>query len=328
MNPYFAKNFFSFLAVLMQRLFFFFSGQLSLQEIASDELQILVLTLISCACGIVGSLLVLKKSTMLANSLSHTVLLGISVSYLIMVFFSEQQTQVVIGIYVLLLAAFITAILTTVLTQFLIHSLRLQEDASIGLIFTLFFALGVTVVTMCTKSTHLGIEAVMGNVDALHIDDLKLIFWIVLLNLFVIGIFFKEFKMIIFDPCFATILGINPSVFHYLLMILTAATVIGAFRAVGVLLVLSLLVGPVLIARIFTKRLIPMIFYACAIGSFSSVISVAIARHLLSVHDMPLSTAGLVVFVITTIYCISLLFIKIKKSVTLCRISNKKIFLE
>ncbi len=328
MNPYFAKNFFSFLAVFAQRLFFFFSGQLPLQEIASDELQILVLSLISCACGIVGSLLVLKKSTMLANSLSHTVLLGISVSYLIVVFFSEQQTQGVIGIYVLLLAAFITAILTTVLTQFLVHSLRLQEDASIGLIFTLFFALGVTVVTMYTKSTHLGIEAVMGNVDALHIDDLKLIFWVVLLDLFVVGIFFKEFKMIIFDPCFATVLGVSPSVFHYLLMILTAATVIGAFRAVGVLLVLSLLVGPVLIARIFTKRLKPIILYACAIGSFSSVISVAIARHLLSVHDMPLSTAGLVVFVITVIYGASLLFIKIKKSITLSRIANKKIFLE
>ncbi len=206
MNPYFAKDFFSFFAVFTQRLFLFFSGQLPLAEIASDELQVFVLSLISCASAIVGSLLVLKKSTMLANSLSHTVLLGISVAYLVVAFFSQQQTQVVIGIYVLLLAAFITAILTTVLTQFLIHSLRLQEDASIGLIFTLFFALGVTIVTMYTRSTHLGIEAVMGNVDALHLDDLKLISWVVLLDVFVVGIFFKEFKMVIFDPCFATVL--------------------------------------------------------------------------------------------------------------------------
>jgi hypothetical protein len=69
-----------------------------------------------------------------------------------------------------------------------------------------------------------------------------------------------------------------------------------------------------------------MILYACAIGSFSSVISVAIARHLLSVHDMPLSTAGLVVFVITIIYGASLLFIKIKKSITLSRMAKKKYF--
>lgn len=328
MNPYFAKDFFSFLAVFVQRLFFFFSGQLSLQEIASDELQIFVLSLISCACAIVGSLLVLKKSTMLANGLSHTVLLGISISYLIMLFFAQQQTQVVIGLYVLLLAAFITAILTTVLTQFLMHSLRLQEDASIGLIFTLFFALGVTIVTMYTKSTHLGVEAVMGNVDALHADDLTFIFFVALLDLFVVGIFFKEFKMVIFDPCFTTVLGVSPSKFHYLLMFLTSATVIGSFRAVGVFLVLSLLVGPVLIARIFTKRLKPMILYACMIGSFSSVISVAMARHLLSVHDMPLSTAGLVVCMITIIYCASLLLIKIKKSFTSVSSGNKKYFLE
>ncbi|KAG6559328.1 Manganese transport system membrane protein MntD [Candidatus Rhabdochlamydia oedothoracis] len=328
MNPYFAKDFFSFFAIFIQRLFLFFSGQLSMAEIVSDELQIFVLSLISCTSAIVGSLLVLKKSTMLANSLSHTVLLGISVAYLMVAFFSQQQTQVVIGVYVLLLAAFITAILTTVLTQFLIHSLRLQEDASIGLIFTLFFALGVTIVTMYTKSTHLGIEAVMGNVDALHLDDLKLISWVVLLDIFVVGIFFKEFKMVIFDPCFATVLGVRPSLFHYLLMGLTAATVIGAFRAVGVLLVLSLLVGPVLIARIFTKRLKPMIFYSCMIGSFSSLLSVAMARHLLSVHDMSLSTAGLVVFVITVIYSASLLFIKIKRSVTLSRLAKQKKYLE
>jgi manganese/zinc/iron transport system permease protein len=177
---------------------------------------------------------------------------------------------------------------------------------------------------MYTRSTHLGIEAVMGNVDALHLDDLKLISWVVLLDVFVVGIFFKEFKMVIFDPCFATVLGVRPSLFHYLLMILTAATVIGSFRAVGVLLVLSLLVGPVLIARIFTKRLKPMIIYACMIGFFSSLLSVAMARHFLSVYDVPLSTAGLVVFVITVIYCASLLFIKIKESATLFRVAKQK----
>lgn len=328
MNPYFAKDFFSFLAVFAQRLLHFLIGQLSFTEMASDELQIFVLSLISCASAIVGSFLVLKKSTMLANSLSHTILLGISIAYLIMVFFLKQPPQAAIGIPVLLLAAFITAILTTVFTQFLVHFLRLQEDASIGLIFTLFFALGVTVVTVYTKNTHLGMEAVMGNVDALHLDDLKLIFWIVLLDIFVVGIFFKECKMVIFDPCFATVLGVNPSIFHYLLMVLTAATVIGAFRAVGVLLVLSLLVGPVLIARMFTNHLKSMILYACAIGSFSSMISVAIARHLLSAYDMPLSTAGLVVFVIMVIYCVSLLFIKIKESFTLSRITYEKKILE
>lgn len=319
MNPYFAKDFYSFLALFIQRVLYFLSGQLSFQEIASDELQIFVLSLISCASAIVGSLLVLKKSAMLANSLSHTVLLGISVAYLIVIFFFKQAPQVAIGLTVLLLASFITAILTTVLTQFLMHFLHLQEDASIGLIFTLFFALGVTIVTVYTKNTHLGIEAVMGNADALHLDDLKLVFWIILLNLFVVGIFFKEFKMVIFDPCFATVLGVRPSIFHYLLMVLTSATVIGAFRAVGVVLVLCLLVGPVLIARIFTQRLKPMILYACGIGTFSSIISVAMARHLLSVHNMPLSTSGLVVFVIMGIYCVSLLFIKIKESFTLIK---------
>ncbi len=282
-------------------------GRISVSELASDEVQILVLILIACSSALIGTFLVLKKMTMLANSLSHTVLLGIVTAYLLLLpFIPENQVHAhAISIEVLLIASLVTGLITTFLTQMLTNVLKLQEDASTGLVFTTLFALGIVLVTVFTRNTHLGTEAVMGNVDALHIHDLKLIFWIALFDFAVIGLLFKEFKMITFDGAFAAFQGFSKPFFHYLLMVLTSATVIGAFRAVGVLLVLAFLVGPVLTARLFTHRLKKLIFLSMAIGSGASLISVALARHLLSVQHLPVSTSGLAVTVLGAIYFMS-----------------------
>lgn len=146
----------------------------------------------------------------------------------------------------------------------------------------------------------------MGNVDALHAHDLKLILWITLFDFAMIALFFKEFKMITFDGAFADAQGISKSFFNYLLMVMTSATVIGAFRAVGVLLVLAFLVGPVLTARLFTHRLKKLILLALAIGVLVSLFSVALSRHLLSVYHLPLSTSGLAATVLGLVYFVCL----------------------
>jgi manganese/zinc/iron transport system permease protein len=308
-NPYFGKNFIEFIAIFLQRMGELCIGKIGIEDLASDEIQVMVLSLVACCSALVGTFLVLKKMTMLANSLSHTILLGIVVAYLILVpFISKNHVYAhAISIEVLLIASLITGLITTMLTQLLTHVLKLQEDASTGLVFTTLFALGIVLVTVFTRNTHLGTEAIMGNVDALHMDDLKLILWIALFDGVTITVFFKEFKTITFDGPFADSQGISNSFFNYLLMVLTSATVIGAFRAVGVLLVLTYLVGPVLTARLFTHHLKKLIFLAMGIGVFASLISVAFARHLLSIHHLPLSTSGLAATVLGLIYFISLL---------------------
>ena len=307
-NPYFGKNFAEFLILFIQRMSELVIGKISISDLASDEVQVLVLSLVACASALVGTFLVLKKMTMLANSLSHTILLGIVVAYLILLpFLSEQEIHAhVLSIKALLLASLTTGLITTLLTQMLTHLLKLQEDASTVLVFTTLFALGIVLVTVFTRNTHLGTEAIMGNVDALHVHDLKLIFWIALFDFAVIGLFFKEFKVTTFDSSLADAQGFSSYLFNYLLMVLTSATVIGAFRAVGVLLVLAFLVGPVLSARLITHRLKTLIFLAAGIGTVAALISVALSRHLLSVYHIPLSTAGLATTVLGAIYFLSL----------------------
>ncbi|MGC1878961.1 MAG: metal ABC transporter permease [Rhabdochlamydiaceae bacterium] len=308
-SPYFGKNFIEFLTLFFERMVQFCTGQIGVADLASDEVQVLVLSLVATSCALIGTFLVLKKMTMLANSLSHTILLGIVVAYLILLpFIPETEVHAhAISIKVLLIASFVTGLITTLLTQMLTQVLKLQEDASTGLVFTTLFALGIVLVTVFTRNTHLGTEAIMGNADALHVHDLKLIFWIALFDFIIVTLFFKEFKMITFDGAFADAQGCSKSSFNYLLMVLTSATVIGAFRAIGVLLVLAFLVGPVLTARLFTHRLKKMILLAIGIGIGASLLSVALARHFLSVHHLPLSTSGLAATMLGAIYFVCLL---------------------
>lgn len=317
-NPYFGKTFGEFILLFFQRMVKLLIGDINISDLVSDEIQVLVLFFISCACSLIGTFLVLKKMTMLANSLSHTILLGIVVAYIALLpFLSPQEIHAhALSIKTLFIAALVTGLITTLLTQLLTHVLKLQEDASTGLVFTTLFALGIVLVTVFTRNTHLGTEAIMGNVDALHRNDLKFIFWITVFDAIVIILFFKELKICTFDAALANAQGFSSSLFDYLLMGLTSITVVGAFRAVGVLLVLAFLVVPVLAARLMTHRLKRLILLAMGIGGFTSLVSVALSRHFLSVYHAPLSTSGLATTMLGAVYLISLGYWGMKKNLT------------
>jgi manganese/zinc/iron transport system permease protein len=310
LNPYWGKSFFGFFSLLVHRVFLLLTGQLSWSNLASDEVQLLVLFFLSIASALIGTFLVLKRMTMLANSLGHTILLGIVIAYAILTPFSSEGGLLAQGVSleVMLIASLATGILTTVLTQLLTHLMKLQEDASIGLVFTCLFAMGIIAATLFTRNAHIGVEAIMGNIDALHFNDLKLTGVIAMINLVIVLLFFKEFKMISFDTSLAQSSGLSVHFFNYLLMVLVSATAIGAFRAVGVLLFLSFLVGLPLIARLLTHHLHRMIPIALGVGCLCSLIAVALSRHLLSVYKMPVSTAGLVVTLIGVFYLLAALF--------------------
>ncbi len=298
MNPYWGQDFLGFFAVLFQRL----TGKLPLEHLASDEVQLLVLMGVALSTVLLGTFLTLKKMTMMANSLSHTTLLGIVICYLI---FLAPGADLNVDTTILFLAALISAFLTTLLTELARDLLKLQEDAAIGLVFTTLFALGIILVTVFTRNSHIGVEVITGNVDALHSEDIFLVWVTASINFVLIALFFRQWVMTAFDEKLSFSLGIPTRTFHYLLMFLTALTLIAAFRAVGVLLVLSFLVGPALIARQWTHRLMPLLILGIGFGLFASIFGVALSRHFLSVYHMPLSTGGLVVTLISILYLAS-----------------------
>lgn len=299
LNPYFGQTFFGFFIVFGKRLFQMFSGGL-----APDEVQVIVLILIALSSALAGTFLVLRKMTMLANSLSHTILLGIVIAFVLV----GQKSEIFsLSVPVLLVGALIAALCTTFATEFLMRKLRLQEDASIGLIFTAFFALGVVLVTLLSRNSHLGIEAIMGNVDALHSSDVKLAFYLFLFNAAVVFLFYRRLEITAFDSTLAKNMGISLLFFNYLMMFQTALTAIGAFRAIGAFLFLAFLVAPVLTARFFTRRLKPLLFLACGLGIVAALVSVALSRHMLTAYQIPLSTSGLSSVILGLFFLIGLM---------------------
>ncbi len=317
-NPYSGQDFFGFFSVLCSRVFLFLSGNLPLDQMASDEIQCGVLLFLGLALSFLGSFLVLKQMTMLANALSHTILLGIVISFLLLhsLFSIEHLESSFTSMKVLWIASLVSGIFTVLLTQFCTKILHLQEDASIGLVFTTLFAAGILLVTLYTKNLHLGTEAVMGNIDALHFDDLKTAAGLAGVSVFFGVVFFRGFYLTAFDEGLAKSLGWPTSLINYLLMILTAAGAIASFRAVGVLLFLSFLVGPTLIALRYTHSVKKLILLSFCVSGGTSLVSVALSRHLLTVFKAPVSTSGLVVTVLFVIYlCVilSYFFNKAKK---------------
>jgi manganese/zinc/iron transport system permease protein len=309
-NPYSGQNFFGFFMVLLQRLWMFLCGNLSFQDLATDEIQLLVLMGVAASAALVGSFLVLRKMTMLANSLSHTILLGIVGAYLLMRFSDSHEA---LSLQSMLVASILTGLFTAFLTEFLTKTARLQEDASTGIVFTSLFALGIVLLTLLTRNVHIGIEVVMGNVDGLQREDLKLVFLILGMNLLLFFLFFKEFKITTFDSALARSFGLSTVFFNYLLMTQVSATVISAFRAVGVLMVLSFITGPALTARLLTHDLKRMLLLAVLLGCLASLLGVAISRHLLSVYGIALSTGGLVVCAISLLFLAAVLIKKAKR---------------
>ncbi len=308
-ETYWGKTFFAFFQTLINHIGLALQGKYGFSDLAPDEIQIITLGLIGIAAAIIGSFLVVRKMAMVANALSHTVLLGIVGSFLILhYFFGRPFSQLLeVDMKLLILSAVISSLLTMAFTDFFHHTLKLGRDASIGLVFTSLFSAGIILVTLFTRNTHIGAEIIMGNVDMLHRDDIWIGLSLVLFNFACLVLFFKEYLITSFDPEFAKLSRFSPLLFNYIVIFQTSLTLVGAFRAVGVILVLALLVVPPVTARLFVTRLKPMIYLSAFISFIAALLAVAMTRHTLSAHGFSLSTSGMMVTLLTLFWLISLI---------------------
>jgi manganese/zinc/iron transport system permease protein len=311
-NPYSGESIFGFFVTLLKRCAQLISGHPLVM--ATDELQLITLILIALSCTLVGGFLVQARKTMVANALSHTILLGIVVAFLLeRLFSSPSDFSEGLSTMQLLVAAFVSALLTTFFTEYLTKKMHVQEDASIGLVFTLFFASGVILLTLFARNVHLGSELVMGSVDSLHKGDLISAAKIFFLNLVLFILFFKQFRLTVFDPAFASLQGSKPTLFRYLLLFQTAIVAMSAFQAVGVVMVLAFFVAPSLIVRPFINSMGTLLWVALGVSVVVSLLAVALSRHILSCYQIGLSTGGLAVLVLFSLYIISLSYAKVDR---------------
>jgi manganese/zinc/iron transport system permease protein len=238
--------------------------------------------LVGAACGLVGSLLVLRRLALLGDAISHSVLLGI-----VLVFWATGSRSPIL----MAIGAGAVGILTVALVSWIQHTGLVKEDAAIGLVFPFLFALGVVIVSRFPAQVHIDVDAVLyGEIAYVPLYRFEVFGWdlgtqafwtvgaMLALDLLFVAILFKELKLSTFDTGFTAAIGMSPILLHYLLMASVSATTVVAFDAVGAILVVALLIVPAATAQLLTHRLFHVILMSVAIGAGSSVAGYWIAR--------------------------------------------------
>lgn len=237
-------------------------------------------SLVGITCGLTGVFLILRKTAMIADAISHTVLFGIVVAFMI--------TQSLNGFWMLVGAA-IAGLLTTFLVQ-LLQSGGLQEDAAIGVVFTSLFALGVLFITLFAGNVHLDVEHVlMGEIAFVPWDTWDILgfsmpkaVWMLLIvlvfNILFLVFFYKEMKLTTFDPVFALSIGLPIVAMHYSYMTLVSLTTVAAFDSVGAVLVVAMLIGPAATAYLMSKSVLRMIVWSMTFGVTAAITGYYLAK--------------------------------------------------
>ena len=244
---------------------------------------ILIAVVVGIACALPGVFLVLRRMAMMSDAISHTVLLGIVVA-----FFAIGSLESPL----LLLAAAATGVLTVSLVELLLRTRLLRQDAAIGLVFPALFSLAVILISRFARGVHLDVDAVLlgeltfAPLDRVNLAGLDLprslvVMSVVLLaNVVFITLFYKELKLTTFDAGLAAALGFSPTLIHYGLMVLVSLTAVGAFDAVGSILVVALMIAPPAAAFLLTDRLSRMLLYSAALAAAGAIGGFWLARSL------------------------------------------------
>ncbi len=239
------------------------------------EIQ-LIAVLVAVACALPGVFLVLRKMSMMSDAITHTILLGIVLAFFLT---HDLASPLLIG------GAALMGVVTVWLTETLKRTRLMSEDASIGIVFPLLFSIAIILITRYAGSVHLDTDSVLLGELAFAPFDRMVVFGadigaraaytagaLLLLNLAFIAVFFKELKLVTFDPMLAAVLGFAPAAMHYALMTIVSLTAVGAFEAVGSVLVVAFMIGPPVTAYLLTDNLKTMLVLSGALGAANAVL--------------------------------------------------------
>ena len=265
------------------------------------DIQIIAVV-VAVACALPGVFLVLRGMALMSDAISHAILLGIVLAFFVTKDLSSP---------LLIIAAAITGVLTVSLVELIHRTGLVREDAAIGIVFPALFSGGVILISRFAGDVHLDTDAVLlGELAFAWLDRLTIFgyelpksLWvmggILLINLIFIGLFYKELKLTTFDVGLAAALGFSPTLIHYGLMTIVSITAVGAFDAVGSILVVALMIAPPATAYLLTDRLSYLLGLSALLGVVSAISGYWLA-HLLDVSiGGSMATMAGVLFLLT-----------------------------
>ncbi|MGN8646475.1 metal ABC transporter permease [Gracilibacillus sp. HCP3S3_G5_1] len=238
--------------------------------------------LVGLTCGISGAILVLRKMAMIADAISHTVLLGIVLAFLV--------TQSLSG-FPMLIGALIIGLFTAIFIEML-HRSGIPSDAAIGVVFTSLFALGVVLISLIGNQVHLDVKhALMGEITFVPWNQLTIAgetygpvaVWMLgivcIFNILMIILFYRPIKISTFDPAYAKLIGIPVGFIHYLLMSMVSMSTVASFDSVGAILVVAMLIVPGATAYLISQRFLQMILLSGLFGVLAAISGYYVASY-------------------------------------------------
>ena len=275
--------------------------------ISIDDIWIiLTASLVAISCGLLGCYLILRKMAMIGDAISHAVLPGIIIAYLL----TGNRDSIAI-----LLGAGLLGVLTTFLIEFFHQKGKLQTDASIGVTFTWLFALGVILISVFAGQVDIDQDCVLhGEIAFVSLDTwlvpglgevprAPVIMTVVLLLIIgFISFFYKELFLTTFDPAYAAALGISTGLWHYALMSMVSLTTVASFDHVGAILVVALLIAPPATAYLLTDKFRVMLLLTAGLGLLVSVSGYLLAAWLDASIAGGMSTMAGIFFVLSLLF--------------------------
>jgi len=220
---------------------------------------------IGIASAVVGTFTVLKKQSLLGDAVSHSVLPGICLSFML---FESRNPALLLG------GAFIAGWVSTVAIDYIVSNSKLKQDAAIGLVLSVFFGVGMLLLTSIQHSgiaNQSGLDKFLfGKAASILPEDIYLFAFVALFLLGVIGLFYHQFRLIIFDRNYAETIGLNVGFYEFILSSITVLAIVIGIQAVGVVLMSALLITPTIAARFWSNRLWVVLIVAAIIGIVST----------------------------------------------------------
>ncbi|WP_153555940.1 metal ABC transporter permease [Roseimaritima sediminicola] len=268
--------------------------------------------LCAVASSLLGNFLVLRRMSMLGDAITHAILPGLAVAF----FISSSRSSVP-----MFLGAVIVGVLTALFTEWVRRFGHVDEGASMGVVFTSLFALGLVLIVQAADNVDLDAGCVLyGAIELTWLDTVSvagaeipravLVLGVVtVINALFVTLFFKELKLSSFDPSLATTTGFSAGLLHYLLMVLVAVTAVASFESVGSILVVAMFIVPPATAYMLADRLAPMIWISVFLATVA-----AVSGHVLAI-EVPrwfgyrsTTTAGMMAVAAGALLALAILF--------------------
>jgi manganese/iron transport system permease protein len=256
-------------------------------EFAFMRDALLVGSVVAAMCAVLSCFLILRGWSLMGDAISHAVLPGIVIAY-------------IIG-WPLAVGAFIAGLFCAVSTGFIQQNSRLKEDTVMGVVFTGLFAFGLVLFSRTPSDMHLD-HILVGNILGISKSQFAQTLWMGAAVLAVTLVLRRDLLLICFDPGQARVMALPARVLNYLLLGLLSLAIVVSLQTVGIILVIAMLVTPGSIAHLWTDRFDRMIGIAVVAAVISTLVGIFVSYHIDG------SPGACIVLVQALVFLVSLLF--------------------